>query len=298
MQINRLFEIIYILLEKKSVTAAELAEKFEVSSRTIYRDIETLSQAGIPVYMSKGRGGGISLLPNFILNKAVLTEQEKSDIMSALKAVNAVNFTRSDSALGKLDSMLGSSGADWIEVDFSGWGNTAAETENFSLLKSAVLEKRVVTFMYSSGRLEKTGREVLPLKLLFKGAAWYLYGFCRMRKDYRFFKLRRICGLNVTDERFDLAAPQAVLVAEKPEKTAIIDAAFRIMPEMAFRVYDEFSDFEILQSGEFICRLKMPDINSICDYAASFGEYCRIEEPQEARTELRRRIERMLEKYS
>ena len=72
-QINRLFEIVYILLEKQTVTAAELSQRFEVSSRTIYRDVETLSQAGIPIYMSKGKGGGISLLPDFILNKAVLT---------------------------------------------------------------------------------------------------------------------------------------------------------------------------------------------------------------------------------
>lgn len=77
MQINRLFEIVYILLDKKLVTSKELAELFEVSSRTIYRDIETLSSAGIPIYMSKGKGGGISLLPGFVLNKAVITDEEK-----------------------------------------------------------------------------------------------------------------------------------------------------------------------------------------------------------------------------
>lgn len=87
MQINRLFEIVYILLDKKRVTSRELAERFEVSSRTIYRDIETLSAAGIPVYMSKGKGGGISLLPDFVLNKAVITDEEKEEILSSLKAV-------------------------------------------------------------------------------------------------------------------------------------------------------------------------------------------------------------------
>lgn len=80
MQINRLFEIVYILLEKEKVTARELAERFEVSTRTVYRDIEALSCAGIPVYMSKGKGGGVSLLPGFTLNKAVITEGEKAEI--------------------------------------------------------------------------------------------------------------------------------------------------------------------------------------------------------------------------
>ena len=106
MQINRLFEIVYILLENKIVKAGELAEHFEVSVRTIYRDVETLSQAGIPIYMSKGKGGGISLMPDFILDKAVLTEQEKGEILSSLKAVSALSLSESGSALNKLNSML------------------------------------------------------------------------------------------------------------------------------------------------------------------------------------------------
>ena len=108
MQINRLFEIIYILLDKKTVTSKELADRFEVSTRTIYRDIETLSISGIPIYMSKGRGGGISLLPTFILNKTVITDEEKENILSSLKAVSAVGFSKTDTALTKLSSLFGS----------------------------------------------------------------------------------------------------------------------------------------------------------------------------------------------
>lgn len=124
-QINRLFEIIYILLENKIVTAKQLAERFEVSQRTIYRDVETLSSAGIPIYMSKGKGGGISILPEFILNKAVLTEVDKSEILSSLRAVNAVhlNDIDTDKVLKKLNNLFGVTNTDWIEVDFTTWGN-------------------------------------------------------------------------------------------------------------------------------------------------------------------------------
>jgi len=99
MQINRLFEMVYLLLNKKSMTAGELARHFEVSPRTIYRDVELLSSAGIPIYMTKGKGGGISLLPDFVLNKAVLTDGEKSDILAALHAVEAVNLEQTNTAV-------------------------------------------------------------------------------------------------------------------------------------------------------------------------------------------------------
>ena len=102
MQINRLFEIVYLLLEKKQITAKELAEHCEVSTRTIYRDVETLSGAGIPIYMTKGKGGGISLLPEFVLNKTVITEAERADILSSLHAMHAVDLQEAGTALHKL----------------------------------------------------------------------------------------------------------------------------------------------------------------------------------------------------
>ena len=178
MQINRLFEIIYILLDKKSVTAKTLSDKFEVSVRTIYRDIETLSAAGIPIYMSRGKGGGISLMPNFVLNKSVLTDKEKNDIISSVKAMSTVNFLDTSSALRKLGSMLGENSSDWIEIDFSNWSNNTYESDIFKDLKSAILAYKIVSFSYSNNNGEKSFRTVEPYKLCFKGSAWYLYGFC------------------------------------------------------------------------------------------------------------------------
>ena len=124
MKINRLFEIIYLLIEKESITAKELAEKFEVSTRTIYRDVEILSLAGIPIYMTKGRGGGISLLPNYILDKTVLTDKERENILSSLRAVQTVDIADSNSKqeiIQKFRSLFGNSYVYWIEVDFSSW---------------------------------------------------------------------------------------------------------------------------------------------------------------------------------
>ena len=146
MQINRLFEIVYLLLEKKQVTANELAEHFEVSARTIYRDIETLSSAGIPIYMIRGKGGGISLLPEFVLDKTVITNAEREDILSSLHAMQAVSLTEAGSTLHKLGGLFGGTNADWIEVDFSFWGDGEKEAGLFELLKQTILEKKVLQF--------------------------------------------------------------------------------------------------------------------------------------------------------
>ncbi len=296
MQINRLFEIVYILLENSRVTAAALAKRFEVSVRTIYRDVEALSQAGIPIYMCKGKGGGIFLLPDFILNKAVLTQQEKNDVLAALQAVNAVKFS-DDSALRKLNTMLGSQQADWIEVDFSSWGYFANEADYFEQVKTAILSKKMIAFWYASGKSEKLFRKVMPLKLVFKGSAWYLYGWCTLREDYRFFKLRRIDSLTLTAEHFEKTAPAGVSLLPKVDTSRYIKAVYKISSLMTFRVYDEISSYTTDENGDFICEIYLPDISTVCGYAASFGEFCTILSPETAAAAMKERLKKILHLY-
>ncbi len=297
MQINRLFEIIYILLENGTVTAREFSEHFEVSVRTVYRDVEVLSQSGIPIYMSKGKGGGISLMPDFILNKTVLTEKEKSEILSSIKAVNAVSLSESNSVLSKLSSMFGNHEPNWIEVDFSSWGIFEDDTECFNKLKKAVIEKRLITFLYSSGKGEKIFRTVMPLKLIFKGSSWYLYGFCKIRSDYRFFKLRRITELSVTEEIFEMTVSENIIENRKVDMSAGIKVKLKISSKMAFKVYDEIRNYIIDENGDFICELYFPDIDSICTYVLSFGEHCTILSPQRAVDDIKIQLEKILKNY-
>ena len=155
MKINRLFEIIYILIEKESITAKEWAEKFEVSTRTIYRDVEILSSVGIPIYMTKGRGGGISLLPNYILDKTVLTDKERENILSSLRAVQTVDIADSNSKqelIQKFSSLFGNSYIDWIEVDFSSWHDYKDQSNIFQIIKSAIFNKKKIKFEYSNSK--------------------------------------------------------------------------------------------------------------------------------------------------
>ena len=148
MQESRLFKIVYHLLDKGQATAPELAEKFEVSVRTIYRDIDALSGAGIPVYAETGRNGGIHLMNDFVLDKAVLSEEEKQEILTALQSVNSTNNIGSNQTLQKLSAIFHISSEDWLEVDFSRWGNKGTDNEKFEWLKSAIIYQNTIVLRF------------------------------------------------------------------------------------------------------------------------------------------------------
>lgn len=266
MQINRLFEMVYLLLNKESITAGELAQHFEVSSRTIYRDVELLSSAGIPIYMTKGKGGGISLLSDFVLNKAVLTDGEKSDILSALHAVEAVSLEQANSAVQKLSSLFGNTNADWVEVDFSGWARSMRRT-------------------------------VEPMKLCFKGQSWYLYAYCTVRMDYRFFKLRRMKALEPLSEHFERPIPAKIFGGENVFQDDFVTITLKLSREMAYRIYDEFSQFEELSDGSFLAKLTMPKGDWVYQYLATFGEHCEILEPKDIRLQVKEKLQKTLAQY-
>ncbi len=178
MQINRLFGIIYILLDRQSITAKELAARFEVSARTIYRDIDALSAAGIPIYASQGKGGGISLMEEYILNKSMLSENEQNEILYALQSVAIAQVPEADKLLAKLSHFFNKNETNWIEVDFSPWGSGKERTREFASLKTAILNRRIIEFNYVDAAGKSSRRKVEPAKLSFKVRAWYLQGFC------------------------------------------------------------------------------------------------------------------------
>lgn len=145
---SRLFKILYYLLDKGGTTASELAEEFEVSTRTIYRDIEALSGAGIPVYTEQGRNGGIYLLPGYTLNKALLSEEERREVLTAIQSMSATGYHSGEETLTKLSALFHVNMGDWLEVDFSRWGKSTSDNTKFETLKQAVIQHREVKITY------------------------------------------------------------------------------------------------------------------------------------------------------
>lgn len=307
MQINRLFEIIYLLMERKSMTAKELAAHFEVSVRTIYRDIDTLGVAGIPIYTVKGKGGGIRLMENFVLNRSVLSDKEQEEILSAIQGVSALGGLEGKDTARKLTSFFGSRNPDWIAVDFQDWGNSGQN--KFTELKQAILQGLVVSFQYYNSSGEGTVRSVEPKQLVFKDKNWYLSAWCRKKEGMRFFKLTRMKGLKVEDEHFDRTMPvyegmqrrtQQKAEENKPPIIPVVDMKLKIAAASAYRVYEEFEEPEIKKhkDGSFTITVSYPENEWIYGMLLSYGQDLEVLKPGRVRREMKNRIKKMAKLYS
>mgnify|MGYP001089044643 FL=1 len=270
MQESRLFKILYHLLDKGQATAPELAERFEVSVRTIYRDIDALSGAGIPVYTEAGRNGGIHLLNDFVLDKAVLSEAEKQEILAALQSIHITRNMDGSRTLQKLSALFQLHSENWLEVDFSRWGNPGYDNETFELLKSAVIRHRNVKLRYAGSYEEIRERTVQPYKLVYKAKAWYLQAFCTEKQDWRIFKLNRILELEALEEGFSQLNPPGPIETFEGEYPKV---TLRFPKEMSYRVYDEFDKAQIQrqENGDLVVSANMPEDPWLIGFLLSFG---------------------------
>jgi len=297
-KITRLFEIVFILLDKQTVTAKELADHFEVSPRTIYRDLDILGEANIPIYTNKGKGGGISLLESYVLNKSLLSEQEQRDILSALQGMKATHYPELNQILTKMSGMFGFQQANWIEVDFTDWSNT--KHEQFLLIKTAILDRRRLAFdYYSTSSSDRTSRVVEPLQLWFKSKTWYLKAYCLERQAMRVFKLSRMKNLTLRDETFigdySLEAYHEQELTNKTEQSNVT-MKLKIDSALSYRVYDEFEEPQIAhgEDGSFIITVTYPEDEWIYGYILSFGSMAEVLEPLRIRENIKTRVQEMM----
>lgn len=300
MQINRLFEIIYLLLNKKFTTANELAEHFEVSVRTIYRDIDTLSLAGIPIYALQGKGGGISLLEHYVLDKSVLSEREQNEILYALQSLTVTQVPEADKILAKLSSLFKKSRTNWIEVDFSPWGSDDKGFSQFTLIKDAILSHKIIEFNYFGSSGEKTARRVEPMKLIFKINAWYLQAFCLTRNELRMFKIVRMADVQITEDLFTQMIPEPLPDGGQLQETQKwIELCLNISADGAYRVYDEFKEKEITKNtdGSFTIMTTLPESDWLIRYILSFGSEAEVKSPQHIRDMLQFELNKITMKY-
>jgi len=302
MSSGRLFEILYLLVERRSVTAGELARRFEVSQRTIYRDIDALSAAGIPVYAEKGRNGGIRLMEQYVLDRALLSQREQDEVLFALKSLTSALGMEGDGALRRLSALFRRSGDDWLEVDFSNWGEGEAEQVRFATMKEAILARRVLEFTYYSSTGECTSRQVEPEKMLLKGGNWYLKGHCRLRHERRLFRLSRMesvsLGETISGRRSeeDVQPSSGTAAAPEPHYTPL---CLRFSSKAAYRVYDFFSPKSIQREGDgtlLVCAV-LPVDEWVEGFLLSFGGQLKVCSPPWLRERIKEECEIMLGQY-
>lgn len=210
MKVERLVGIIMILLDKKRVGARELADMFEVSPRTIYRDVDAINLAGIPIRATSGVGGGFEIMEGYKVDKKVFTTADLSAILMGL--ANMSGMVRGEelvNALAKVRSFIPADRAKEIEVranqiliDLSPWTGNRNIQPYLEIVKTATQERRLLSFSYTDHRSAATVRTVEPCRLVLKGNHWYWQGYCRTRKDFRLFKLSRMSSLRMLEETF------------------------------------------------------------------------------------------------
>ena len=299
MKIARLIGILSILLQRQ-ITAAELAEHFEVSPRTIYRDVEALAQAGIPIVATQGIGGGIAIIDGYKIDKTLLTSAELQAILAGLKSLDSVSGTnRYQQLMAKLcPPGFGLLPAEnqHILIDLASWDKSVL-TAKLELLQKAIFEQRLVKFHYCAPDGE-TERQVEPYKLLFQWSGWYLWAWCKLRQDFRLFKLGRMSGLGLGEEFEPRPVPLPDLAAERVFPSQYQVKAL-IQPECKWRLIDEYGvdSFTTQPDGRLLFEFGFTDEDNIIPWLASFGGAAELLEPVDLRAKMVEFAEGILKKY-
>lgn len=289
------------MLNKGTITARELADRFEVSTRTIYRDVDVLSSAGVPVFMNKGNGGGISLLENYSLNKALISEHESESLLFALKTLQATKYPEIDAVLDKIGAVFKNvDSTDWVYIDFSPWSSNPNEYSKFTDIKKAILERKVITFDYINSDGGRSHRSIEPMRLIFKGQAWYLWGFCNLKQDFRVFRISRIKKVVITNSSFiRRKSEEHGKEGNNQTPVKLVNLKLKFYPEVLYRLYDDFDDELIIRNTDGTCSITVtyPEDEWVYGYLLSFGCYMEVLEPEHIRSIVAERMKKALGFY-
>ncbi len=301
MKVDRLVSIIMILLDKERIGAQELADMFEVSPRTIYRDIDAINMAGIPVRSTSGVGGGFEIMQKYKIDRKVFSTADLSALLMGLSSLS--NMIRGDElvhALAKVKSFIPADRAKDIElkvnqvyIDLSPWMGNRSIQPYLEIIKTALMESKLLSFEYIAHHGNKTARTAEPYQLVLKSSHWYLQGYCHKRNDFRLFRLSRMSNLQIREETFtprDYQKP--TLDFEEILETMQTKIKIRIHKSVMYRVLDycAYEDFSPDGDEHFIVSFPFIENEYCYDILLSFGDKCECLEPLHIRMEMKRRI--------
>ena len=297
MKTDRLIGILSVLLQQERSTAPELAAKFEVSRRTINRDIEALCKAGIPICTFQGAGGGIGIMEGYRMDRTLLTSKDMQMILAGLRSLDSVSGSSYYAQLmeklkpGSSDFI---SGRDSVLIDLSSWSKESLAPK-ISLIQDAVEERRQITFYYYAPGGNGT-RNIEPYYLIFKWSSWYVWGWCLKRKDFRLFKLNRMEELRKTDLGFEpRKVPMPDLSNERIFPANIrVRALFEL--ETKWRLVEEFGPrcFEVQKDGKLLFQMDYTDEDTLVNWLLTFGEKVEVLEPESVRARLLETVKRIV----
>ncbi len=300
MKIDRLIGILSVLLQEEKITAPELAERFEVSRRTINRDIEDLCKAGIPISTTQGVGGGIRIMDGYRMDRTLLTSRDMQMIMTGLRSLDSVSGSHYYGQLMekiKAGSSEYVSGSESILIDLSSWNKDSLSLK-IELIQNAIEERKVIKFDYYAPNGDSV-REIEPYFLIFKWSSWYVWGWCRLREDYRMFKLTRIDKIEKKEEN--------VACREVPMPDLSTEAVFQggikvkaiFQPEMKWHLIEEFGpdSFEIRSDGTLLFEHEYTNKENLITWMLTCKDKVMVVEPEDIREELFHIANNIMKKY-
>lgn len=303
MRIDRLLAITIILLNRQKVTARELATHFEVSVRTIYRDIDAIDLAGIPIISYPGNNGGFGVMENYKLERQVLSINDMLSILTTLKGISSsLDNTEINKTIAKVSSLIPQEAAynysEQFAIDILPWGYRERQKKYLQTIHQNIRQNNLLRFDYCNSKGEYLKRTIEPMTLLFKGYAWYLFAYCRLRQDYRLFRISRIhnlVNLNKTFIRKDKSYQEFLFFEDKN----LVSIELIFSPNARARVEDHFTREQIQKQtdGTMIVRAAFPDDEWIISFILSFGDDVEVLKPDYMRKNIINKIKKILQSY-
>lgn len=306
MKIDRLIAIIMLLLQQEKISASVLSEKLGVTVRTIYRDVETLSLAGIPIVTYPGVNGGIAILEEYKVDKHLFTKEDITVLVNSLASVpSELSNTAQKNAVAKLQSFLPDIdiSAGKIMIDPTPWGETSKTSVDLLQIQDALINNYIISFDYTRYDGTQTTRTVEPGRLVLKGFAWYLQGYCILRKDFRIFRLSRINNLHISNETFiPKKLPEVDIkdVQTQNTQTNSIKIQLKIKPFLKAMLEDICGPNNIssLPDGNFLATMMFDESDWSYNYLLGLGEDCECLSPPHVREKLLEKITAMQKIYN
>lgn len=297
-----------ILLNCDRISATQLAEKFEVSSRTIYRDVDTIAMAGIPIITYPGVNGGIGIMPEFKVDKKYFTSSEISNLLMGLGGVStALSQKTIAGTVEKVKSLLPKEAAMDIEmkanqitIDLKPWMGNKQLKPNLEMIKSALNGRNYMLFEYYGLNATMSKRRIEPYQLVLKEGHWYLHGYCTMRGDFRVFKLIRISNLKILESVYKPRKFQT----KQLDGTGWIDKKLISIQLLVHRSLREQivercgeDNIALYDNDRFLVDFPFTEDDYGYNILLGFGDKCECLKPSHIRKELSKRIKKMLNIY-
>ncbi|MCD9025361.1 YafY family transcriptional regulator [Cohnella sp. NL03-T5] len=302
MKLERLISITYALLNNEVISASDLANKYQVSQRTIYRDIEAIGAAGIPVVSYQGVNGGFGIIEQYKMDKSLLRSEDIQSLITLLHSTSTVfKDNRAEETIDRLRTIQPEERNPALTMDFGSW---RANNDILYTLRTAINDGTVVRMEYINSKSDKMTRIVEPVSLHFKYYSWYLQGYCRAREDYRVFKLSRITDLVTLRERSTRSHAEAPINfwSDNNQEQDIESAVLHFSGASLARALDIFyaENKHFNEDGTLTIKAMFnpTDADWLLATILGFGEEAVIQEPLMLKKLLKNKIEKMLNKYS